>query len=101
MIRQELEHRLLQLHRRLDTLRTESDELWKTLETAESSLLDMLSSKDYDTAQYFEDINKPVPKQPETITLKIRADRHETDEFHLNVNFHRFKCVLKCSRTVF
>ncbi|CAG7729345.1 unnamed protein product [Allacma fusca] len=87
MIRQELEQRLLQLHRRLDTLRTESDELWKTLETAESSLLEMLTTKDYDSSTYFDDVNKP--KQPEALTLKIRADRHETDEFHLS-KFHDY-----------
>jgi len=84
-IRQELEQRLLQLHKRLETLRAESDELWKTLETAEKSLLEMITAKDYDTSQYFADLSKPVGKSIEPGAGKSRADRHDTDEFHLSV----------------
>ncbi|XP_065218066.1 SLIT-ROBO Rho GTPase-activating protein 1-like isoform X2 [Planococcus citri] len=79
----DLENRLYQLKLRLTTLRTESDEVWKTLETAESTLLEMLTAKDYDCSTYFGDNAVPASKPPETVSLKKRADRHETEEFYL------------------
>lgn len=82
----DLENRLYQLKQRLTTLRTESDEVWKTLETAESTLLEMLTAKDYDCSTYFGDNAVPASKPPETVSLKKRADRHETEEFYLAVS---------------
>ncbi|XP_075216171.1 SLIT-ROBO Rho GTPase-activating protein 1-like isoform X2 [Lycorma delicatula] len=82
----EMETRLVQLKARLTTLRAESEEVWKTLETAESTLLDMLTAKDYDCSGYFGENAVPaVPtsKPPETVSIKLRADRHETEEFYL------------------
>lgn len=87
-IRQELEQRVYQLHKRLDTLRIESDELWKTLETAENSLLEMITAKDYDTCSYFIERNNRVTSN-EAAVAKIRSDKVETDEFHLNVSSGR------------
>ncbi|XP_071454526.1 SLIT-ROBO Rho GTPase-activating protein 1-like isoform X2 [Hetaerina americana] len=53
VLREELEARLGQLRSRLTSLKTESEEVWKTLETAERTLLDMLSAKDYDCSHFF------------------------------------------------
>uniref|UniRef100_A0A0A9YLU2 SLIT-ROBO Rho GTPase-activating protein 1 n=1 Tax=Lygus hesperus TaxID=30085 RepID=A0A0A9YLU2_LYGHE len=75
--------RLKQLETRIETVRAQSDEVWKTLETAEGSLLQMLTLKDYDCTNYFGDNATPASKPPETATLKLRADRHETEEFYL------------------
>lgn len=61
--------------------------MWKTLETAESTLLEMLTAKDYDCSTYFGENAIPASKPPETISLKRRADRHETEEFYLMVGF--------------
>lgn len=84
-IQEELEQRFKQLNNRLTSLKTESEEIWKTLETAEKSLLDMLSTKDYDCSALFEDdSNKSIFKLPETLTLKRRADKQETEDFYLN-----------------
>lgn len=82
----DLENRLYQLKQRLTTLRTESEEVWKTLETAESTLLEMLTAKDYDCSSYFGENGVPASKPPETVSLKRRADRHETEEFYLSVS---------------
>lgn len=82
----DLENRLYQLKQRLTTLRTESEEVWKTLETAESTLLEMLTAKDYDCNSYFGENGVPASKPPETVSLKRRADRHETEEFYLSVS---------------
>ena len=94
-VREEFESRYLQLHKRLTSLRAESEEVWKTLETAESSLMEMISAKDYDVTPYFTsaatiDDDKFPPstaplKQPEAALLKLRADRQETEDFYLNV----------------
>ncbi|KAL1129740.1 hypothetical protein AAG570_012684 [Ranatra chinensis] len=76
--------RLYQMKNRIDSIRAESDEVWKTLETAEGTLLQMLTSKDYDCSQYFGENAIPTCKPPETVSIKIRADRHETEEFYLS-----------------
>lgn len=41
----EMESRLLHLGQRVSNLRTESEEIWKTLETAEINLLEILNTK--------------------------------------------------------
>ncbi|XP_011504329.1 PREDICTED: SLIT-ROBO Rho GTPase-activating protein 1-like isoform X2 [Ceratosolen solmsi marchali] len=79
----EMEQRLQQLQQRVTSLRTESEEVWKTLETAEASLLEMFTAKDYDCSRYFGDNAMPTSKPPETVQIKLRADRQETEEFYL------------------
>uniref|UniRef100_A0A1B6DN07 SLIT-ROBO Rho GTPase-activating protein 1 n=1 Tax=Clastoptera arizonana TaxID=38151 RepID=A0A1B6DN07_9HEMI len=79
----DMETRLVQLKSRITNLRAESEEVWKTLETAESTLLDMLTAKDYDCSGYFGENAVPASKPPETVSIKLRADRHETEEFYL------------------
>ncbi|XP_011305833.1 SLIT-ROBO Rho GTPase-activating protein 1-like isoform X2 [Fopius arisanus] len=79
----EMEQRLTQLQQRVTSLRTESEEVWKTLETAEASLLEMLTAKDYDCTRYFGDNSVPTSKPPETVQIKLRADRQETEDFYL------------------
>ncbi|CAN7939703.1 unnamed protein product [Ixodes hexagonus] len=80
-IEEELDQRLRQLNKRLTSLCTENDEIWKTLETAERSLLDMIAAKECDCSALFEDRNGV--KQPETLALKLRADKQETEDFYL------------------
>ncbi|CAB0031918.1 unnamed protein product [Trichogramma brassicae] len=84
LLRSEMEQRLGQLQTRVTTLRTESEEVWKTLETAEASLLEMLTAKDYDCSKYFGENGLPSSRPPETAQIKLRADRHETEEFYLS-----------------
>ncbi|XP_066594494.1 SLIT-ROBO Rho GTPase-activating protein 1-like isoform X2 [Prorops nasuta] len=79
----EMEQRLGQLQQRVTTLRTESEEVWKTLETAEASLQEMLTAKDYDCSRYFGENAIPTSRPPETVQIKLRADRQETEEFYL------------------
>lgn len=85
-LREELEARLEKLADRVTSLRTESEEVWKTLETAERSLLEMLDAKDYDCSGFFGDAAMPAGKPVETVSIKLRADRHETEEFYLSVS---------------
>ncbi|GLV43182.1 Rho GTPase activating protein at 92B [Carabus blaptoides fortunei] len=89
VLHQEMEIRLNQLQQRITSLRTESEEVWKTLETAESTLLEMLNAKDYDCSGYFGENAVPACKPPETVSIKLRADRQETEEFYLS-KFHEY-----------
>lgn len=86
MLHSEMEQRLAQLQQRVTSLRTESEEVWKTLETAEASLLEMLTAKDYDCSRYFGENAVPTSRPPETLQIKLRADRQETEEFYLIVS---------------
>ncbi|XP_074103591.1 SLIT-ROBO Rho GTPase-activating protein 1 isoform X2 [Cotesia typhae] len=83
ILHSEMEQRLGQLQQRVTSLRTESEEVWKTLETAEASLLEMLTAKDYDCSRYFGENCMPTSRPPETVQIKLRADRQETEEFYL------------------
>ncbi|XP_054719949.1 SLIT-ROBO Rho GTPase-activating protein 1-like isoform X2 [Uloborus diversus] len=85
-IQDELEQRFKLVNNRLTSLKTESEEVWKTLETAEKTLLEMLSTKDFDCTLLFEEdaANRTSLKQPETVALKRRADKQETEDFYLN-----------------
>lgn len=86
VLHQEMESRLSQLQKRVTSLRAESDEVWKTLETAEFTLLEMLNAKDYDCSGYFGENSVPTNKPPETLSMKQRSDRQETEEFYLTVS---------------
>ncbi|XP_076244774.1 SLIT-ROBO Rho GTPase-activating protein 1 isoform X2 [Calliopsis andreniformis] len=83
LLHAEMEQRLTQLQQRVTSLRTESEEVWKTLETAEASLLEMLTAKDYDCSRYFGENAVSTSRPPETLQIKLRADRQETEEFYL------------------
>lgn len=82
----DMETRLEQLNQRVTSLHTESDEVWKTLATAEKTLLEMLTANDYDCSNYFGEKAIPTSKPPETVSIKLRADKHETEEFYLTVS---------------
>ena len=46
----------------------------------------MLNAKDYDCTGYFGEGAMPAHKPPETVSIKLRADRQETEEFYLTVS---------------
>ena len=58
--------------------------MWKTLETAEKSLMEMLNQKDYDVSEQFNEEHKP-PKSPHE-QFKKRSDRLETEAFYIEVS---------------
>lgn len=83
-LHQEMESRLVQLEQRVNNLRMESEEIWKTLETAEINLLDILNTKDYDCTTSFGEGAVGLPK-PENTALKLRSDKNEIEEFYITV----------------
>lgn len=90
--REDMEQRFHQLQGRLTSVKTENEEVWKTLETAERSLMDMINTQDYDCSLLFsdEDRNRIEEKLPETAILKKRADQQETEDFYLKVLDNQF-----------
>lgn len=83
-LHQEMDTRLQLLEQRVHSLRTESEEIWKTLETAETNLLEILNAKDYDSSSYFMGPSLPADQSEVTI-LKQRADKQEIEDFYINV----------------
>ncbi|XP_050711110.1 SLIT-ROBO Rho GTPase-activating protein 1-like isoform X7 [Eriocheir sinensis] len=83
-VQEEMEKRYAHLVSRLTSLKTESEETWKTIETAEKTLMEMINQRDYDCAHYFVDEPRPDNKQPESMLIKMKADRQETEDFYLS-----------------
>lgn len=83
-LHQEMESRLMQLEQRVNNLRMESEEIWKTLETAEINLLDILNTKDYDCTSAFGD-GAVAFQKPENTSVKLRSDKNEIEEFYITV----------------
>merc|ERR1719471_1335585 len=83
---EELKSRKLKLAERINSLRVESEEIWKSLEAAEKSLNEMVSNPDYDTTRYFveEESARAERAERENQTLQDRKDqRQETEHFYL------------------
>ena len=59
LIRLEMEQRYKQLDQRLETLKTENDEIFKTIEATEKSLLNYFDLKNCDMSDLFRDLNLP------------------------------------------
>ena len=81
----ELESRKSKLMERLTQLKTESEEIWKSMETAEKTLSDMVGCNDYDTTRFFVEEDRSSLKEPDTILMKQKADRKETEDFYTAV----------------
>lgn len=80
----DMEQRLAQLGQRVSNLRMESEEIWKTLETAEINLLEILNTKDYDSSSHFGDTTMQTAR-PDNLTQKLKSDKQETEEFYITV----------------
>ena len=71
---------------RINSLRVESEEIWKSLEAAEKGLNEMVSSADYDTTRYFveEESARAERAEREIAGAQERKDqRQETEQFYL------------------
>ena len=87
---EELKSRKLKLAERINSLRVESEEIWKSLEMAEKSLNEMVSSADYDTTRYFVEEEAARADRAEREgqgVVERRDQRQETEQFYL----HKFR----------
>ena len=89
-------------------LKTESEEIWKSMATAERTLSEMGGCQDFDTTRFFveEDSRAAAAaaagghRESDTLLLKQKNDRKETEEFYMNVScgcsrwkpYHLFTC---------
>jgi SLIT-ROBO Rho GTPase activating protein len=85
-IMDELESRKKKLKERLATLKVDSEEIWKSMETAEKSLSEMVSATDYDTTRFFVEEDRNAQREPEAIVQKLKADRQEIEDFYTGVS---------------
>jgi SLIT-ROBO Rho GTPase activating protein len=81
----DLEVRKQKLMERLTQLKTESEEIWKSMETVEKSLSDMVACNDYDTTRFFVEEDRSSLRESESIMLKQKSDRKETEDFYMMV----------------
>ncbi|KAL5014667.1 hypothetical protein ScPMuIL_008937 [Solemya velum] len=81
-IQDDLVKRHQSIKERLTQLGLENDETWKTLETTEKSLNEMITKKDYDVSHLFLEENHP-PKSPHE-AAKRRSDRLEVETYYLD-----------------
>ncbi len=84
MVLDELGVRKQKLAERLLQLKAESEEIWKSMETAEKTLSDLVGANDYDTTRYFvEEDRSAVSRESEGTLQKQKSDRRETEEFYM------------------
>jgi SLIT-ROBO Rho GTPase activating protein len=82
----ELGSRKQKLAERLMQLKTESEEIWKSMETVEKTLGDMVAANDYDTTRYFVEEDRAALRDNEGTLQKQKSDRRETEDFYMNVS---------------
>ncbi|XP_043245399.1 rho GTPase-activating protein 4-like isoform X1 [Amphibalanus amphitrite] len=68
---------------RIETLKTATAEQWKTMETAERSLLAMAATAELDCRAQFAAGRDPPPRPTETALAKQRGDQLETAQFYV------------------
>ena len=83
---------------RIDALMTATAEQWKTLETAERTLLTMAGTPELDCRQQFPTSREPPPppRPTETALAKQRGDQLETAQFYVTVGAPP-SCSTRCS----
>ena len=83
---EELEVRKQKLKERLATLKVDSEEIWKSMESAEKTLSEMVSATDYDTTRFFVEEDKTAQRDPEAIVQEMKAKRQEIEDFYTKVS---------------
>lgn len=82
-----MDSRKQKLAERLMQLKTESEEIWKSMETAEKNLVDMVGANDYDTTRFFveEDHGRAADAEGAAAaeTAKLKTDRKEIEDFYM------------------
>lgn len=92
-VQEDLIQRYTTINDRLGSLKVENDEIWKTLETTEKTLVDMIQVKDYDITKYF--VEDTVPPRSPHEAAKHRSDRIETESYYLE-KFREY--TISCNR---
>ena len=87
------------LKERLATLKVDSEEIWKSMESAEKTLSEMVSTTDYDTTRFFVEEDRNFQREPEAIVQKLKAIPGNIDDFIRNTFSSQSQmCVLELDR---
>lgn len=81
LIRYEMEKRFEQLDNRLKTLKTENDEIFKTIEATEQSLLNFFDVKNCDMTDLFRDLN--LTNQLSSGGAQAKEKRVEIEDYYV------------------
>ncbi|XP_012160761.1 SLIT-ROBO Rho GTPase-activating protein 1 isoform X2 [Ceratitis capitata] len=82
----DMEQRLETLGQRLRDLRIECDEVWKSLETAETKLLEHYNNKDNDSSYIFNEGKQYLLKAPNcNITPKLKAEKQDIEDYYIMI----------------
>ncbi|XP_076469342.1 SLIT-ROBO Rho GTPase-activating protein 1-like [Babylonia areolata] len=92
-VMEDLLQRYTTINDRLNSLKVENDEIWKSLETTEKTLGDMIQVKDYDITRYF--MEEAVPQRSAHEAARYRSDHMETEAYYLE-KFREY--MLSCNR---
>ena len=84
----ELEVRKRKLKERLQTLKVDNEEIWKSMESAEKTLSEMVSATDFDTTRFFVEEDRNAQRDPEAIVQEMKAKRQEIEDFYTKVSIH-------------
>ena len=84
----ELEVRKRKLKERLATLKVDNEEIWKSMESAEKTLSEMVSATDFDTTRFFVEEDRNAQRDPEAIVQEMKAKRQEIEDFYTKVSIH-------------
>ena len=82
----ELEVRKRKLKERLATLKVDNEEIWKSMESAEKTLSEMVSATDFDTTRFFVEEDRNAQRDPEAIVQEMKAKRQEIEDFYTKVS---------------
>ena len=86
IVQADLVERMTTLDENIKTLKLETDEIWKTIESVEETYVEQINLKDYDVTNMFTDEQR-VPRSPHE-KYKKRSDRMDTEEFYVTVGTH-------------
>ena len=66
-------------------LKVDNEEIWKSMESAEKTLSEMVSATDFDTTRFFVEEDKSAQRDPEAIVQEMKAKRQEIEDFYTKV----------------
>ena len=67
------------------SLTVDNEEIWKSMESAEKTLSEMVSATDFDTTRFFVEEDKSAQRDPEAIVQEMKAKRQEIEDFYTKV----------------
>lgn len=90
-VQDDLVLRYQQLHNRLDSLKLENEETWKSVEAVDRHLIGLINMKDYDVTALFKSdaaVYKPTIQQQEA-----RKRRIDSEKYYFEVRVNRGSCA--------